>query len=141
MQLAQAEWILILLWLRRFASGWIITATIRTRFPLGKRCGREFPEARVCRMREIIWTRAAEADLQAAYEELENFQEGAGDSFLLLIDAAIELLKQFPEVAPVFHRPFRRLLLKNGFMASSTRSRTEVSFCIPLQTSARISMN
>ena len=65
-------------------------------------------------MREIVWTRAAEADLQAAYEEIEQFQEGAGDNFLLLIDAAIELLKHFPEMAPFFHSPFRRLLIKDG---------------------------
>jgi plasmid stabilization system protein ParE len=56
----------------------------------------------------VVWTRAAEADLQAAYEELEAFHDGAGDNLLLLIDAAVELLRQFPEMAPVFDGPFRR---------------------------------
>jgi hypothetical protein len=30
-------------------------------------------------MREVVWTRAAEADLQAAYERIEESQEGAGE--------------------------------------------------------------
>jgi plasmid stabilization system protein ParE len=62
----------------------------------------------------FVWTRAAEADLQAAYEEIEGSQEGAGEGFLLLMDASIQLLRQFPEMAPVFERPFRRLVIKNG---------------------------
>jgi plasmid stabilization system protein ParE len=65
-------------------------------------------------MREVVWTRGAEADLQAAYEQLEAFQEGMGDGFLSLIDAAIELLRQFPEMAPIFQAPFRRLVIKDG---------------------------
>jgi plasmid stabilization system protein ParE len=63
-------------------------------------------------MPEVVWTRGAEADLQAAYEIEEGRQ--AGEEFLRLIDAAIELLKQFPEMAPFYERPFRRLLIKDG---------------------------
>ena len=62
-------------------------------------------------MREIVWTRAAEADLQALYEELEQVQAGGGEKLLALIDAKLELLKQFPEMAPDFETPIRRLLL------------------------------
>lgn len=32
-------------------------------------------------MREVVWTRAAEADLQAAYERIEESQEGAARAF------------------------------------------------------------
>lgn len=65
-------------------------------------------------MRDVVWTRAAEADLQAAYEEIEETFEGGGEGFLLLIDASIQLLREFPEMAPHFMGPFRRLVIKNG---------------------------
>lgn len=65
-------------------------------------------------MREVVWTRAAEADLQAEYQTLEDSKEGAGETFVVLIDAAIQLLRQFPEMAPEFEKPFRRLVIKNG---------------------------
>ena len=65
-------------------------------------------------MREIVWTRGAEADLQSAYNEAEESSAGSGESFLGLIDASIELLKQFPEMAPAFEGPFRRLVIKDG---------------------------
>jgi plasmid stabilization system protein ParE len=64
-------------------------------------------------MGDIVWTRAAEADLQALYECLEDLKIGAGDDFLSLIDASLQLLRQFPEIAPVFDAPFRRLVLNN----------------------------
>ena len=65
-------------------------------------------------MRDVVWTRAAEADLQKVYEDLEAFHEGSGERFLLLVDASIQLLKQFPEMAPIFEAPVRRLLLNTG---------------------------
>src|SRR3954462_3600576 len=65
-------------------------------------------------MREVVWTRGAEADLQSIYDKLEEFSPGTGDRFLELIDAAIELLRQFPEMARMFEEPFRRLVVKDG---------------------------
>ena len=65
-------------------------------------------------MIEVVWTRAAEADLQAAYDELEDGVEEAGTELLQLIDSALQLLKEFPEMAPVYERPLRRLLIRNG---------------------------
>jgi plasmid stabilization system protein ParE len=64
-------------------------------------------------MLDVVWTRGAEADLQNAYGEAEE-AKGSGDELLRLVDAAIELLKQFPEMAPFYDRPFRRLLIKDG---------------------------
>jgi plasmid stabilization system protein ParE len=64
-------------------------------------------------MRELVWTRAAESDLQEIYSQLENARENVGRRFLKLLDAALELLRQFPEMAPVFDPPLRRLVL-NG---------------------------
>lgn len=65
-------------------------------------------------MRDVVWTRAAEADLQQVYEDLEENREGSGEAFLLLVDASIQLLRQFPQMAPSFAPPFRRLLLNSG---------------------------
>ena len=64
-------------------------------------------------MRNVVWTHAAEADLQEVYNDLEAFREGSGDSFLSLIDASMELLRQFPEMAPVFEGRVRRLLVND----------------------------
>ena len=65
-------------------------------------------------MLEVVWTRGAEADLQSIYERLEESSAGTGDRFLELISAAIELLRQFPEMAAVFEKPFRRLVVRDG---------------------------
>ena len=65
-------------------------------------------------MPDVVWTRAAESDLQSVFDELESVADGTGDQFLLLINSAIDLLKQFPEMAPIFKRPIRRLLLRDG---------------------------
>jgi plasmid stabilization system protein ParE len=65
-------------------------------------------------MRDIVWTRGAEADLQEVYDDLEAFREGAGENFFSLIDASVELLRQFPEMAAIFEAPLRRLLLNDG---------------------------
>ena len=64
-------------------------------------------------MPDVVWTRGAESDLQAAYDDAETANE-AGDELLQLVDASIQLLKQFPEMAPFFERPFRRLVIRNG---------------------------
>jgi hypothetical protein len=50
---------------------------------------------------------------EVVYDDAETANE-SGDELLQLVDAAIELLKQFPEMAPFFARPFRRLVIKNG---------------------------
>jgi plasmid stabilization system protein ParE len=60
---------------------------------------------------DIVWTRAAESDLQALYQNLE--EHAFGDDFLSLIDASLHLLLQFPEMAPIFDVPLRRLVLNN----------------------------
>ena len=65
-------------------------------------------------MRETVWTRAAESDLQEIFSQTEDAREGSGQHFLSLVDAALELLRQFPEMAPVFDPPLRRLVLGAG---------------------------
>ena len=65
-------------------------------------------------MPELVWTQAAEGDLQEIFAQLEEVQEESGRRFLSLIDAALELLRQFPEMAPAFDPPLRRLVLNAG---------------------------
>jgi len=62
---------------------------------------------------ELVWTRGAEIDLQAIYEEVEEFHPGGGDRWMTLLDASLYLPCQFPEMAPTFDPPIRRLLLSS----------------------------
>jgi len=63
---------------------------------------------------ELVWTRGAESDLCAIYQELEEFNSDSGERLVLLIDASLQLLRQFPEMAPVYAPPIRRLVLHQG---------------------------
>ena len=64
-------------------------------------------------MRELTWTRGAEIDLQSLFQDEEHIREGAGAEFYELVDAALNLLKAFPEMAPVYKGRLRRLRLRN----------------------------
>jgi len=62
---------------------------------------------------EPIWTARAEADLLAIFARLEEGREGAGRSLLHGVDSGLRLLRVMPEMAPLYVRPYRRLVLKN----------------------------
>ena len=62
-------------------------------------------------MNELILLLRADADIQAAFERYEEWQEGRGVIFLRHLDAAFELLRAHPEIAPVFKHGHRRLLV------------------------------
>lgn len=59
----------------------------------------------------IIWTQDGEADLRHFYNQCEDQEDGAGDDFAYIVDSALELVRNFPEMAPWFEPPFRRLLV------------------------------
>ncbi len=63
------------------------------------------------RLPEIVWTAKGEADLHRHYALLEDRSEGSGDIFSDMVDGSLELLRVFPEMAPFYEAPFRRLLL------------------------------
>ncbi|WP_346330768.1 hypothetical protein [Prosthecobacter sp. SYSU 5D2] len=42
---------------------------------------------------------------------MEDHSDGAGDHFIVVVDSALELLRSFPEMAPMYAHPFRRLLI------------------------------
>ncbi|MEQ1750437.1 MAG: hypothetical protein ABL974_13500 [Prosthecobacter sp.] len=63
------------------------------------------------RLPEIVWTAKGEADLLFHYTQHEDRHKGLGDTFSDMVDGALELLRAFPEMAPFYEAPFRRLLL------------------------------
>ena len=65
-------------------------------------------------MSELIFLFSADADIQTAFEFYEAFQDGRGEVFMRHLDVAFGQLGTFPEIAPVFHDSYRRLLV-HGF--------------------------
>lgn len=64
-------------------------------------------------MIELILLLQADFDIQSAFARYEEFQAGRGEVFMRQLDAAITLLRQYPEIAPVYHVPYRRMLLRD----------------------------
>ncbi len=65
-------------------------------------------------MSELVLLFSADADIQSAFEFYETFQAGRGEVFMRHLDWEFGQLRTFPEMAPVFHESFRRLLV-HGF--------------------------
>ena len=65
-------------------------------------------------MSELVFLFSADADIQAAYEFYEAYQTVRGEVFLRHLDLAFERIRTFPELAPLFHSSYRRLLVR-GF--------------------------
>ncbi len=63
---------------------------------------------------KVIWSADGESDLRKMFEQFEDRAEGSGEPFLLALDASLELLRSFPEMAPMYSKPFRRLLVGRG---------------------------
>ena len=64
-------------------------------------------------MTELVLLLQAELDIQAAFNRYEGFQEGRGEVFLHHLDAAITLMRQHPEIAPVYGEAYRRMLIRD----------------------------
>ena len=65
-------------------------------------------------MKDVVWTLAAEADVQEIYERLELREEGFGDAFYADMLHVTRLSAQFPELGTSLnHRRLRRVLLHN----------------------------
>ena len=63
---------------------------------------------------ELVFLLSADAGIQAAHDFYEEFQAGRGEVFIRRLDVALGRLRAFPESAPVFAEPYRRLLV-HGF--------------------------
>ena len=63
-------------------------------------------------MIEVIRLAGAEADIQAAYERLEDVREGAEDRwFLRELDRCASLVARYPSIGRRHRGPFRKLLV------------------------------
>ncbi len=65
-------------------------------------------------MSELVFLFSADVDIQTAFEFCEECQVGRGEVFLRHLNLCFGRLRAFPEIAPVFHGSYRRLLV-NGF--------------------------
>lgn len=64
-------------------------------------------------MTNLILLLQADLDIQAAFERYEEFQSGRGEVFMRQLDAALTLLRQHPEIAPVYAGAYRRMLVRD----------------------------
>ena len=62
-------------------------------------------------MTEIIFLLQADLDIQAAFNRYEDHQEGRGEVFMRQLDAAVTLIRQHPEIAPIYAGQYRRMLM------------------------------
>jgi toxin ParE1/3/4 len=59
----------------------------------------------------LIFLLQADLDIQAAFSRYEDYQSGRGEVFVRQLDAAFTLLREHPEIAPIYAGPFRRMLV------------------------------
>jgi plasmid stabilization system protein ParE len=64
-------------------------------------------------MKALVLLFQADEDIQAAFNRYENFQEGRGEVFMRHLDAALTLMRQHPEIAPVYGDRYRRMLIRD----------------------------
>lgn len=62
-------------------------------------------------MSELVFLFSADSDIQTGYAFCEDHQAGRGEIFMRHLDLAFGRLRTFPEIAPVFHKTYRRLLV------------------------------
>ena len=60
---------------------------------------------------EIVWTLAADLDLQVIYERLDTHKSGIGDLFFEAVLEKTRQLQIFPRIGSVVHRGFIRRVL------------------------------
>ena len=64
-------------------------------------------------MIDLILLLQADHDIQIAFNRYEEIQTGRGEVFMRHLDAALTLLRQHPEIAPVYGGPHRRMLIRD----------------------------
>jgi plasmid stabilization system protein ParE len=64
-------------------------------------------------MTDLILLLQADHDIQSAFNRYEEFQAGRGEMFIRHLDAALTLVRQHPELAPVYGGRYRRMLIRN----------------------------
>ena len=64
-------------------------------------------------MTDLILLRQADDDIQTAFNRFEEFQNGRGELFIRQLDAALTLMRQPPDIAPVYSGRYRRMLIQD----------------------------
>lgn len=62
-------------------------------------------------MSDLVFLFSADSDIQAGYAFCEDYQSGRGEIFMRYLDVAFGRLRTFPEIAPIFYKAYRRLLV------------------------------
>ena len=62
-------------------------------------------------MTDVFLLAGAEADLLEHYSRYEDVHPGLGDRYYNRVQDGLRLVCDFPEIAPSYAKPFRRLLL------------------------------
>ena len=60
---------------------------------------------------ELVVLFSADSDIQAAFAASESLQPGRGELLLRHLDMVFGQLLRFPEMAPVFHGTYRKMLV------------------------------
>ena len=63
-------------------------------------------------MTSIIFDPDAKAEFLSAVQYYENYQSGLGHRFRLVVESAVQDIKESPFLYRVLHAPFRRCLLQ-----------------------------
>ena len=83
-------------------------------------------------MTDLILLLQADLDIQAAFGRYEEYQTGRGEVFMRQLDAAFTLLRRYPEIAPVYMGPYRRMLIRNFPLCRAKAAEDEQSkHCTP----------
>jgi hypothetical protein len=77
---------------------------------------REGPHSLVTVSVPTVLLSGADADLQEAFNRLEDFREGLGVEFMLMVDACLARLGAFPKLAPLYFRNVRRLVAPRFYL-------------------------
>ena len=71
---------------------------------------------------EVVLPLSAERDLQEAYNWVEEHRQGREQYFLQDVDLRLEHLKKFPLIGRLYRGRYRRLLIRDTLLVSSTLS-------------------
>ena len=64
-------------------------------------------------MTGLILLLQADNDIQTAFNRYEEFQEGRCEVFMRQLDPALSMLRQHPEIGPLYHGRDRRMLIRD----------------------------
>ncbi len=90
-------------------------------------------------MLEDVWTAMAQRQVQHIFAQNEDHRPGSGVEWLAILDAATEQLRKYPESAPLWREPYRRLVLHRhlGIFYAVLGRRLVINGIFPLSMSPR----